>query len=327
MKRSSMMWVGLMMIGCGGSAPSAEYAERPISVEGQAPAGASAEIEKATSAIEAGDFPRAKALLEGVLQRDPSHGTAAYYLGVVLESLDDAAGAEQRYRDALRLNPELAEAAINLGALYIDGGRFDEAVEVSRGALKKRANDAALQANLAMALQGQGKTDDALAEYARAVQAAGDNATLRFQYASLLLESGKKPQAADELRSALRSAGTDRALLASIGRGLGAASAFSDCVTAFDRAIEAGDAAELRVGRGLCRHSLDDEAAARADFASAVALAPESAPAHYYLGRSLLALGQRKEAIASLETAARLAKDSPLAKKALEEAAAARKKR
>lgn len=332
MKNSWMWLMAVAMVGCGGSAKepaSASSAANEVRLE-EADSRASAdpaEIERAARLIEAGQFEAARAILEEAIQRQPSHGAAAYYLGVALEGLGDPSGAAERYRDALKLEPDLAEAAINLGALYIDAGRFDDAVRVTNAALGKRPHEPALLTNLALALEGQGKKDAALAAYAKALKGAEGNAALRFQYASLLLETGDKDRAIEALKAALTGAADDRALLASIGRALGTAGAFADCVTALDRAIAVGDAADLRIGRGLCRHSLEDEPGAKQDFEKAVQLAPEYAPGHYYLGRSLLSLGKRDAGIRSLEKAASLAKDTPLASKAREEAAAARKKK
>lgn len=332
MKYSWMVLFAVATAACGtttseGRGPESAPANAGETSRASNDAGAAAELARATPLIEAGDFAAARGVLEQAVSRYPTSGSLAYYLGVTLENLGDVAGAERQYAEAIKLAPDLAEAAINLGALYVDAGRFEDAVAVARAGLKKRPNDSALQVNLALALEGKGDRAGALAAYGKAVQNAAKNASLRYQYAALLLEEGEKQRAADELKLALADAGDDRALLASIGRALGSAGAFNECITALDRAIVAGDAAELRIGRGLCRHSLRDEAGAKADFESAVQLAPSYAPAHYYLGRSLLSLGKRDAAVRSLEEAARLGKDTPLATKAREEASAARKKK
>jgi tetratricopeptide (TPR) repeat protein len=136
---------------------------------------------------------------------------------------------------------------------------------------------------------------------------------------------GNKTRAAAELKAALGAAGNNRALLASIGRGLGAAGSFADCVAALDRAIAAADDAELRVRRGLCRHSLNDEAGAKSDFQAATKLDPKFGPAHYYLGEALLASGNAAQAAKEFDAAAAAAPESELGKKAKAQAAAARK--
>lgn len=337
--------VGLVLLtACGGSAPPAQEPAAPSSTPAtslppsmaggatqpppEAPAAGDKggpEVERAINAIKASDYRSAKAACEQALHKNPKNGTASYYLGVALENLGDKAGAEQAYKDALANAPDVAEAAINLGALYLDGKRWDDAIAVTQKGLVKRSDDPALHANMAFALRGKGDKTGAAAEYERAVKVVGDNAELRFAYGTLLLEMGNKPKAASELKAALGVAGANRALIASIGRSLGSAGAFAECVSALDKAIAAGDDVELRVRRGLCRHSLKDEPGAKSDFEAALKLDPKFAPAHYYLGESLLAAGDAVQAAKEFDAAAAAQPQSELGKKAKQQAEAARK--
>ena len=221
----------------------------------------------------------------------------------------------------------LAEAAVNLGALYLDQSKWDDAIAVTQKGLAKRSDDPALHANMAVALRGKGDKEGAAAEYERAVKVVGDNPELRFAYGSLLLEMGNKQRAVTELRGALAAAGSNRALLASIGRLLGPAGAYAECVSAFDKAIAGGDDPELRVRRGVCRHSMKDESGAKSDYEAALKLNPKYAPGHYYLGESLRASGENAQAVKEFEAAHTLDPSSPLGKKAKEQADAARKEK
>jgi tetratricopeptide (TPR) repeat protein len=283
------------------------------------------EVDRAIVAIKANDFKSAKGALEQALAKNPKNGTASYYLGVALENLGDKAGAEQKYKDAMSNAPDLVEAAINLGALYLDQSKWDDAIVVTQKGLAKRSDDPALHANMAMALRGKGDKEGAAVEYERAVKVVGDNPDLRYAYGELLLQMGNKPKATTELKGALAAAGSNRALLASIGRLLGSAGAFADCVAALDKAIAVGDDAELRVRRGLCRHSMKDESGAKSDFEAAIKADPKFAPAHYYLGESLLAAGDSAKAAKEFDAAATAAPQSDLGKKAKAQAEAARK--
>jgi len=283
------------------------------------------EVDRAIAAIKANDFKSAKGALEQALSKNPKNGTASYYMGVVLENLGDKSGAEQKYKDSISNAPDLIDAYVNLGALYLDQSKWDDAIAITQKGLAKHSDDPALHANMAVGLRGKGDKEGAAVEYERAVKAAGDNPNLRFAYGSLLLEMGNKPKAATELKGALASAGSDRALLATIGRLLGSAGAYADCVAALDKAIAGGDAAELRVGRGLCRHSMKDDAGAKSDFEAAIKADPKFAPAHYYLGESLLAAGNSAQAIKEFDAAAAAAPQSPLGKRAKDQAEATRK--
>lgn len=303
----------------GGTSPSDTAPAAPASDKG------GPEVDRAINAIKASDFRSAKAACEQALHKNSKNGMASYYMGVALENLGDKQGAEQAYKDAMTNAPDIAEAAVNLGALYLDGKRWDDAISVTQKGLVKRSDDPALHANMAFALRGKGDKTGASAEYERAIKVVGDNAELRYAYGTLLLEMGNKPKAATELKAALGSAGANRALIASIGRALGSAGAFAECVAALDKAIGAGDDAELRVRRGLCRHSMKDEGGAKSDFESAIKLDPKYGPAHYYMGESLLASGNAAQAAKEFDAAATAAPQSDLGKKAKEQADAARK--
>jgi tetratricopeptide (TPR) repeat protein len=339
---STFLWLALSA--CGGSAPPPQEpapttpaTPLPPSMGGAAPADSAPsaasppsdkggpEVDRAIAAIKANDFRSAKAACETALHKNPKNGMASYYMGVALENLGDKASAETHYKDAMTNAPDIAEAAINLGALYLDGKRWDDAIGVTQKGLVKRPDDPALHANMAFALRSKGDKMGASAEYERAIKVVGDNADLRFAYGTLLLEMGNKSKAASELKGALAAAGSNRALLASIGRSLGLAGAFAECVAALDKAIAAGDDVELRVRRGLCRHSLKDEGGAKADFEAGTKLDPKYGPAHYYLGESLLAAGNAAQAAKEFDAAATAAPQSELGKKAKDQAEAARK--
>jgi Flp pilus assembly protein TadD len=318
----------LVAAGCAGAKPAEPAAPAPapsVTAEQRTePNGP--EVDRAVAAIKAGDFRSAKGALDKALEKNPKNGAALYYLGVTLEKQGDKAGAEQKYKQAIEVAPDISQAVASLAAIYYDRQQYDEAVAVLHKGLAKRPDDPDLHANMGFALMGKGDKMGAVAEFERAVKAGG-GADVRLAYGQLLLETGNKDKAASEFRGALGVAGGDRALLATIGDGLGRAGSYAECVAAFDKAIAAGDKAELHVNRGLCRHSLKDEPGAKSDFEAAIKIDPAFAPAHYYLGVSLIASGNNAAAAKEFDAAAAAAARNPdLAKKARDQAQAARKK-
>ncbi|HEY3593337.1 MAG TPA: tetratricopeptide repeat protein, partial [Polyangiaceae bacterium] len=181
----------VVVAACGPSAmpesqtASAKPAIEPSAASEPAPAPAGgAEVDRAVAAIKANDFRSAKAACEQALRSNPKNGTASYYLGVADENLGDKPAAEKSYKDALASTPDLAEASVNLGALYLDASRWDDAIEVTKAGLARRSNDPALHANMAVALRGKGDKEGAAAHYEQAVKVVGDNADLRYGYGS-----------------------------------------------------------------------------------------------------------------------------------------------
>jgi Flp pilus assembly protein TadD len=304
--------LSLTTIHCGGSAPEPEHpASEPPPLDDDGPdegAGAAApasssKVKEATDAIQAGDFAKAKTLLEAATAESPKDPQAAFYLGVALEGLGEAKPAAEQYKKTLALDSKLTEASTNLSAVLLDAGDADGALAAADGGLKTSPKSPALLKNRAVALSAKGSKDAAPAFRAALEVASGDN-ELRYLYADALAQSGDAAGAAKEAKPLVVS--DDVAVLASAGRLLGKLKAFDDCVAAFDKAIGKKDVAELRVQRGICKHGKKDEAGAESDFVAATKAEPTFAPGFYYLGQHLRGKGDKRGAKAALAKAAEL---------------------
>lgn len=90
--------------------------------------------------------------------------------GNVNAALGRAQVAEAHYRSALKLNPALYEASLNLGSLLGMQGRLGEAREVLLAAAARQPNLAAIQFNLAVVAWKQGDGTEAAARCRRALE-------------------------------------------------------------------------------------------------------------------------------------------------------------
>jgi len=89
--------------------------------------------------------------------------------GEALET-SDPSGAERAYQEALARRPEFTEAYLNLGAMWCEAGRFDEAVELYEHALALCPPSALVYYNRAVALEDQRRPHEAVASYERALE-------------------------------------------------------------------------------------------------------------------------------------------------------------
>lgn len=263
----------------------------------------SAKVQQGIDAIQAKDFAKAKSVLTEAHTADPEDPQAAFYLGVANEGLGDGQSAADLYRQALKLDPKLLQASMNLSALLLDMKQPAEAVKVVKAGLASAPKDPGLLMNLALATEAAGDKPGAIKAYADAVAAQPKNMELRFAYAENLAASGKGDEAAQQLGQVVSD---DPKLLAATGDLYARLHKFSECVGALDKAIQAKDLPGLHVLRGRCRHGMKDAAGEKADYEAALKLDDKLAAPHFYLGQLYKSQGKKKAAVAEFKKAAEL---------------------
>jgi len=82
----------------------------------------------------------------------------------------DPKGAEHAYQEALAHRPEFTDAYLNLGAMWCESGRSDEAVGLYEHALALCPPSALLYYNRAVALEDQRRPGEAITNYERALE-------------------------------------------------------------------------------------------------------------------------------------------------------------
>jgi tetratricopeptide (TPR) repeat protein len=117
-------------------------------------------------------------------QKAATTADAAFSLGEALESTDRRA-AEAAYRRVLALDPDHADAYLNLGALLCEAKRCREAVALYDEALRRRPGEALLHFNRAVALEDQGRPLEALAAYNASLLLQPDLADAHYNAARL----------------------------------------------------------------------------------------------------------------------------------------------
>jgi len=90
-----------------------------------------------------------------------------YNAGLVLTRRNDWKGAERKYREAIRLNPDFPEAWNELGHALKKQERYDESVKAYEEALRLRPNYVQALEYLGEAYVAMGRTDKARAVLAR----------------------------------------------------------------------------------------------------------------------------------------------------------------
>jgi Tfp pilus assembly protein PilF len=276
------------------------------------------------AAVQSGDWVGAKSAFEAAIAKNARDADAHHYLGVTLEQTNDKIGAEREYKAALSIKPDLAEAAANLGAIYVEAQKWDEAIAVLKPAVQRRGDVAATHFNLALALTGKGDQQGAARAFDNALKITPSDAMLLYTYGHTLGTWNQPDAAVAKLKAARDAAGAQAELLGSIGHELLLLRAVPDCIATFDKAIAAKDGAQFRTERALCKLSGKDEAGATADLEAAVQQEPQYGLAHYWLATRRMGAKNWREAAKELEAYLKLEPSGPHAKSAQEALAVAK---
>jgi tetratricopeptide (TPR) repeat protein len=130
-------------------------------------------------------------------------------LGTALYMAGDALGATQQFREVLRSAPpdrpdeSAAKANYSLGVLMMSGGRFADAVAYLTDAVKYQPNYAEAHQALADALRRVGRFEPAAQHYQEVVRIDPSSADARFGYAVTLVRLGRYREARDWLTESL----------------------------------------------------------------------------------------------------------------------------
>ena len=149
------------------------------------------------------DWPVAVTQFRKAVDAAPDHAAMRLDLGVALERLGDARGAQAQFEAGLGLDPRLYRAHYNLGALLARSGRDQEAIGRFTGAVTQNPNFGAAHLELAHALLRTGRFERSLTRYRRVIELEPGNRKARFGEAMALVRLESYAEARDRLTVAM----------------------------------------------------------------------------------------------------------------------------
>ncbi len=153
--------------------------------------GAEAHYDLGVSAQTAGDVRSALKEFEASLKLDEDFAEAHNAIALLLHlSFDKKDEAEKHYRRALEIRPAFSEAKVNLGNLYLDQGRLDEAIRLYEQALNDMlyATPYIAEANLGWAYFKKGNNAQAI-EHLRAAVTTNPQFCLGYKNLGLVQDA------------------------------------------------------------------------------------------------------------------------------------------
>ncbi len=268
----------------GTAADGSALAQPPVVTEEQKAIARREKAREASALLTTGKFEdarRAQTLLKELEAELPESAEVAYNLGLAQEIIGNRAMAEQSYRRATQLDPELGAAWLALGSVAEAGGDLNYALQVYGQGMRAAPEDMDLRVASIGAMIKQGRLADA---EAAAKKALGINANAQAIYANLALvyiQQGKL-----ELGTFI------------INR-------------AFNFVEGAKDNAHLHAYLGRIQYLQDHPFAARESYEKALELDPELLDAMIFLSEVHLDNRAYGAMVPLLEKAVRVAEDDP----------------
>jgi serine/threonine protein kinase/Flp pilus assembly protein TadD len=164
---------------------------------------------------------------------------AANFIEGATEKLKDGEAAALK---ALKINPQLAEGLIALGAIYGEAGREDEALRVLRKGLALAPNSDTAWQMYGYANYYAGLNEQAEKAYARVIQINPGLLQPHWMHARMMLYQGRAPEAEQEMRTLLATNPDQYKALSHLGESLYYEGKMDEAEQVMDRAVQAGGA-------------------------------------------------------------------------------------
>ena len=152
----------------------------------------------------AGDFGNAEKEYKEAIKINPDLAEVHYNLGVLLERLKRHGEAEKEYKEVVRINPNYMAAHYNLGNLLADLKRYDEAENEYRETIRINPDFVQAHYNIGNLLRDLKRFDKAEKEFKEAIRINPDHAEAHNNLGNLLAKSKRYDEAEKEYREAIR---------------------------------------------------------------------------------------------------------------------------
>ena len=249
-------------------------------------------LQQARERQQGGDVEGARTLCLQVLERHPRQASALCLLGMLCGQSGNLEEALSRLQEAVTLDPELADAHIGLGNVYMmlnDGAN----AEVNyRAALARNPESPTGNYNLGLCMKSRGQYEAALGNFDRARQGAPELLNATVEYARCLILLGRFQPAITLLKETVESNRENASVWKTMGDAhlkMHEAAAAMECYEAARRL--GGAAAEFYCSLGMAQHELGRIGEAEASYDQALALQPDFPLARFHRSLSRLIRG------------------------------------
>jgi len=256
------------------------------------------------TALQEGRAEEMRVLCERILQLDPDHSAAHYYLGIALHRGGDNPHAVSHLERAVELMPNHPELRLNLGVAYHHQGDRDHAMEQYRRALALQPAFAEAWFNLGVAEQECGHYSDAIHSFDEVVQRDPQRVEAVRRRASCLARSNRADEAIEQLRNLLASTPADVDAALMLGNILSARKDWSGAIRVYETVLEvAPDDPSILNALAMAHVFKENFTRAEEILAAVLARQPDFTEALNNRGSVLALQGRYREALPFFERA------------------------
>ncbi len=148
------------------------------------------------------NYAHAEAASRKAIELEPDFAEAYLNLGSALIGQQKYSQVEAAYRKAIEVKPDFAEAHYNLGTYLVTQGKHAEAEAAYREAIARKPNFPAAHFGLGMALNEQQKLDEAETAFRRAIDLAPDSGLACYFLGLVLMQQARFNEAAASFKKA-----------------------------------------------------------------------------------------------------------------------------
>ncbi len=215
--------------------------------------------------------------------------------GVQLQKAGDTVGAIEAYETAVKLDPQRFDALSNLGAAYVQLGRYDEGIVQYRKALEVAPQLTAVRLNLALALYKSARIPEAAGELRRVLEADPTHRRALLLLADCQLQMGNDTDVVALLQPHDDEFANDRLFAYLMGTALINRSELQRGQEYIARLFKDGESAEARLLMGAAQMGAGRPGDAMPELKRALELDPKLPGVHTVYARVLRALGRQDE--------------------------------
>ncbi len=258
-----------------------------------------------------GMYANAESLWLQTLRRNPNCSMAHNNLGDVFSQQGRIDEAVTHFQRALEINPDNAEAHFNLGLSFGKKGRLDEAVTHYQNALQIKPGFEPAHYSLGNALLQKGNMGEAITQFQQALQIKPDNADAHYGLAAALRQEGRLDEAIVHYQNALQIKPDNADAHNNLASALWQEGRVDEAIAHYQQALQIKpDNADAHYNLAIAfrREGRMDEAIAH--YQQALQIKPDNADAHNNLGNVLLQTGRVDEAILHFQQALQINPDN-----------------